>query len=197
MPDLSATTPDVTTSDRPAFSVRRLAIVSLGTLLTGLVGGLVWLWLARPAEWEGRNGGLVLTEFAARGQFSVVVVFVLVGVVASIVSGAVTARMLPDLGWPAVPLVLLLSALAALVAWRVGVELGPPDPSTVAGVSDGDRVPARLAVDTPAAFLVWPIFGLLGLVVATWSDGRRDAGAGAGRGGVGAVSERYEPRQHG
>ncbi|KQX76114.1 hypothetical protein [Aeromicrobium sp. Root472D3] len=194
MPDLSATP---TTSDtRSTVPVRRLAIVLLGTLLTGLVGGLVWLWLAQPAEWEGRDGGLVLTEAAARGQFSVVVVFVLVGVIASVVSGWVTARLLPDLGWLAVPLVAVLSAVAAVVAWRVGVELGPPDPSTVAGVADGDRVPARLAVDNVAPFLVWPIFGLVGVIGATWSDGRRDARPG-GRGAGAEVSERFEPRQHG
>ncbi len=190
MPDLSTTT--VTTTDtRPAAPVRRVLLVSLGTLLTGLVGGLVWLWLAHPAEWEGRNGGLVLTEAAARGQFSVVVVFVLVGVVASVVTGWVTARVLPDLGWLVVPLVLVLSTLAALVAWRVGVELGPPDPATVAGVADGDRVPARLAVDTVGPFLVWPIFALAGVIIATWADGRREDASRTD------LSERYVPRQHG
>jgi hypothetical protein len=193
LPDLSTIPAD----DHRTVPVRRLVIVVLGTLLTGVVGGLVWLWLARPAEWEGRNGGLVLTEAAARGQFAVVVVFVLVGVVASVVSGWATVRLLPGIGWLAVPLVVVLSTLAAIVAWRVGVELGPPDPSTVAGVADGDRVPARLAVDDVAPFLVWPIFGLAGVIGATWSDGRRDVRAEAGAGAAAGVSERYEPRQHG
>jgi hypothetical protein len=201
LPDLSdhshphaAPAPDGTghraTTSAPApvaVPVRRLLVASLGTLLTGLVGGLVWLWLARPAEWEGRNGGLVLTEAAAQGQFAVVVVFVLVGVVASVVAGWTTARLLPSLGWLTVPLVVVLTSLAAVVAWRVGVELGPPDPSTVPGVQDGDRVPSQLAVGDLAPFLVWPIFGLAGVIGATWADGRRDA----------ALSARSVPPRHG
>ncbi len=54
-----------------------------------------------------------------------------------------------------------------MIAWRLGVRLGPPDPSSVKGASVGDHVPAKLAIDGMAPFLVWPIFGLVGLIVAT------------------------------
>lgn len=172
MPELSTTPHDPTAPARPASTTRRLAIATLLTLLVGIVGGLVWLWLADPAEWMGRDGGIVLTEVAARGQFSVIVVFVAVGAVASIVCGWATTRLVPDLGWFAVPVVAVLTALAALVAWRVGVELGPPPPDTVSGVQVGDTVPSQLAVDSVAPFLVWPILGILGVIVATWTDGR-------------------------
>jgi hypothetical protein len=155
-----------------------LAVAGIG----GVVGGVAWQWLAHPAQWEGRNGGLVLTEAAARGQFSVVAVFVLIGVIVSIACGWSIVRLVPELGWLAVPLVVVLTTLAALIAWRLGVVLGPPDPSTVSGVQDGDRVPAALEVDSVAPFLVWPVFGLIGVIVATWSDGRR------------GVSERSGPR---
>ncbi|KAA1378700.1 hypothetical protein [Aeromicrobium fastidiosum] len=167
MPDLS-TTPSV----RPAVAPRRLAIATLVTLLAGVVAGLVWVWLAQPAEWLGRDGGIVLTEAASRGQFSVIVVFVAVGAVASLVSGVVTARLVPDLGWLAVPVAAALVTVAGLVAWRVGVELGPPPPGTVAGVGVGDKVPSQLAVDGVAPFLVWPIFGVLGVIVASWAGDR-------------------------
>ena len=170
MPDLS-TTPSV----RPASTPRRLAIATLATLLAGVVGGLVWVWLARPAEWVGRDGGIVLTEAASRGQFSVIVVFVGVGAAMSFASGWLTTRIVPDLGWLTVPVVAVLVTLAGLVAWRVGVELGPPAPGTVAGVGVGDKVPSQLAVDGIAPFLVWPIFGVLGVVLATWvGDHRAD-----------------------
>lgn len=156
---------------------RRLALVSVAALLAGLVGGLAWWWLAHPAQWEGRDGGIVLNEAAARGQFSVVVVFVLVGAVVSVICGAFVVRAVPDLGWLAVPVVVLLTAAASLVAWRVGVELGPPPPETVTGVQTGEKVPAQLAVDGLVPFLVWPIFGLAGVVAVTWAGDRRGAGA--------------------
>jgi hypothetical protein len=160
---------------------RRLLVAALAAVVVGVAAGAVWVWLAHPAEWEARNGGLVLTEAASRGRFSVVVVFVLIGVIVSVVGGWLAVRLLPGLGWLAVPLVGVLTVLAAVVAWRVGIVLGPPDPSSVAGVTDGDRVPSELAIDSVAPFLVWPIFGLAGVIGATWSDGRR-------------VSERSEPR---
>lgn len=152
---------------------RRVATLSLATLLGGVAAGLVWLWLAHPARWEVRDGGIVLTEAASRGQFQVVVVFVLVGAVGSLVAGWGIVRLLPDAGWLLTPVAVLVTSLAALIAWRVGVELGPPSPATVRGVQAGETLPSRLAVDSVAAFLVWPIFGLLGVIGATWSADRR------------------------
>jgi len=183
--DLSTNTPRTTvmppSASTPPTTGRRLVLAALVAVAVGVAAGAVWAWLAHPALWEGSDGRLVLTEAAARGRFSVVVVFVLIGVVVSLVGGWLVVRLVPDLGWLAVPAVVLLTAVAALVAWRVGVALGPPDPSSVSGVKDGDRVPSELVIDSVAPFLVWPIFGLAGVIGATWSDGRR-------------VSERSEPR---
>jgi len=164
--------PVVTEPEARTSLARRLVLASLGVLLLGVVAGLVWLWLAHPAEWEARNGGIVLTEAASRGQFSVVVVFVIVGVVASVLSGWLVARFLPGLGWLLTPVVVALTAVASVVAWRVGVELGPPSPASVPGTTVGDRLPSELAVDGVAPFLVWPIFGLVGVIGATWAAGR-------------------------
>jgi hypothetical protein len=169
------------TVDSSPVTSRRIVVAAVAAAVAGVGAGLVWLWLARPAQWEGRNGGLVLTEAASRGQFGVIVTFVLIGIVVSVACGWLVVRLVPDLGWLAVPVAVLLTAVMSVIAWRVGVALGPPDPSTVAGVQDGDRVPSRLAIDGVAPFLVWPIFGLAGVMVATWADGRR-------------LSERSEPR---
>jgi hypothetical protein len=157
--------------DRPA-PVRRLLVTGLSMLLLGIVAGLVWVQLARPARWEVRDNGIVLTEMASRGQFSVIVVFAAIGLVTSLLWSVVAARALPDLGWFLVPMVVVLTALAAVIAWRVGVELGPPPPASAGGLAVGDRVPAQLSVDGLAPFLVWPIFGLVGLIGATWTANR-------------------------
>lgn len=141
-------------------------------LVLAVVAGLVWLWLAEPAEWEVREAGVVLTEAASRGQFSVIVVFVLVGVVTSFVWAWAATWVLDGLGWLLIPAVVVLTTIAAVVAWRVGVDLGPPPPGSVTGVSVGDRIPAQLEVDGLAPFLVWPIFGLAGVIGATWTKGR-------------------------
>ena len=145
-----------------------MTVVVAAMLLLGVGSGLVWMWLANPAEWEVRSTGIVLTEAAATGQFSVIVVFVLVGAAVSLVWSWVTSWWLRDIGWLLTPLVVVTTLLAAVIAWRVGVELGPPSPETVRDASVGDMLPSRLKVDGITPFLVWPIFGLLGVLTATW-----------------------------
>lgn len=152
---------------------RRVALASIAVLAMGLVAGLIWLWLAEPAQWVVRDNGIALTEGAAKGQFSVIVLFVGLGVVGSLLAGAGIGWTLQDLGWSITPLVIVLTTIAALIAWRIGVELGPVDPATVGGAV-GDKISAPLEVDALAAFLAWPIAGLLGVVLAVGLDRRPD-----------------------
>lgn len=174
--DVSVSGPSAPSPVTSPSVARRLLLSTLAAILLGIVAGLVWLWLAQPAEWEARSNGIVLTEAASKGQFSVIVVFVMIGAVASVLCGWAVVRVLPQLGWLLTPVVVGLTLAACLVAWRVGVELGPPSPGSVAGVKVGDRVPSELAVDGGAPFLVWPIFGLVGVIAATWFGERRKAG---------------------
>ncbi|WP_456698124.1 hypothetical protein [Aeromicrobium sp. P5_D10] len=154
------------------MSVRRqVALASIGVLAMGLVAGLIWLWLAEPAQWVVRDNGIALTEGAAKGQFSVIVLFVGIGVLGSLLAGIGIGWTLQELGWPITPLVIVLTTLAAILAWRIGVELGPSDPATVGGAV-GDKISAPLEVDALAPFLVWPIAGLAGVVLAICLDRR-------------------------
>jgi len=143
-------------------------------LFLGVAAGFVWERIASPAEWEVTRTGLQMDEAASEGRFGVVVMFVLVGVLACLAWGAFAALTLRDLSWVVTPFILVLTAAAAVVAWRVGVTLGPPDPTTVKDVAVGDQVPARLAIDGIAPFLVWPIFGLVGFIVTTLLGTRLD-----------------------
>jgi hypothetical protein len=137
-------------------------------LLLGVAAGFVWERLANPAEWEVRGTGIVLTEAASKGQFSVVATYVFVGAVASLLLGWFTAWAARDLGWMLTPFIIGLTVIAAVIAWRLGVHLGPPDPSSVKGASVGDRIPSELAVNGFTPFLTWPIFGLVGLIGSTF-----------------------------
>lgn len=142
--------------------LRRLFLTAAAMLLLGVAAGFVWERLATPAEWEVRDAGVVMDEAASKGQFSVIVVFVLIGAVTSLIWGAFAAWTLRDVGWIVTPFIVVLTLTASVIAWRLGVRLGPPDPSTVRDAKVGDHIPARLAVDTFAPFLTWPVFGLAG-----------------------------------
>lgn len=152
---------------------RRLVMMSVATLVLAFIATFLWVWLAEPAQWEVRDAGIVLTEAASKGQFSVIVTFVLIGIGTSVLLGGAAGWVLSDLGWLVTPVVIVLTVLASLIVWRLGIALGPPTPASVSGVSIGDRIPAQLEIDALAPFLAWPIFGLAGVIVATWVKERR------------------------
>ncbi len=154
--------------------VRRVVLWSAGMLALGVLGGLLWLWLADPSEWQVTAQGIVLTEEAARGQFAVVVTFVGVGAALSFGWGWAAGHALRELGWVLVPVFGAVAGAAAVLAWRMGVALGPPHPRDAPDPSLGDRLPAPLAIDAVAPFLVWPMLALLGLLVSAWLDRSED-----------------------
>ena len=145
-----------------------------GLLVLGVASGFVWLLLAKPAEWEVTDNGIILTEDGAKGRFGVIVTFVLIAIVVAFLWGLVAGLRLQRVGWLLVPVFAIAAALAGVLAWRIGAAFGPPDPASVTGGSVGDRLPQRLAVDAVTPFLTWPIFALLGLLIATYSA--RDSG---------------------
>jgi hypothetical protein len=140
---------------------------------------VVWQWQAKPAEWEVRSdGSIVLTEVAARDQFGVIIVFVIAGIIASLVWGFATTFALRDLGWRLTPLVVLTTVAAALIAWRVGIELGPVGPRDAVDPAVGDMLPSKLAIDGIAPFVVWPMFGVIGVFIASWMGKESDEHVG-------------------
>lgn len=154
-------------SGRPAPST---ALWLSGFLLAGVVGGVAWLLLADPARFEVTAEATILSESGAKGRFGVIVTYVAIAAVASFLWGVVAGYKLRDRGWSMVPLFAVSATLAGIIAWQIGVRLGPPDPTTV-NAKVGDSIPQELAIDTVSAFLIWPIFALLALFLVVYSSG--------------------------
>lgn len=145
-----------------------VAIVALGGAL-GALGG--WLWYR---WWGPPNVGRVydtpdgrtwvdLTErglaqvFAATGQY------VVVGLALGLLLGVLAAVLGRHRALVALGAVLVASALAAYVASRVGIALGPTDPQTlVDDVELGERLPAAITLSGWTPYLMWPIGALVG-----------------------------------
>ena len=140
-----------------------LISVVLAMTVFGAAAGVLWLRLATPARWEYTEAGLVLTESAAGQQFGIVAWYVLIGVVTSAIFGWVMQRRRRAIGWYVVPLVVVGSLVAAVVASRVGLVFGPADPRTVGGLQIGDTVPMRLELGAFSPLLTWVAGGLLGI----------------------------------
>lgn len=152
----------------------RWSVLVVSAVLLGVVGAVAWSQLAEPGLWEVRETGIVLTEDASRGQFSVIVVFTLIGAIAALLWAAAMTATVRQGGWLLVAAVVVGSTLAGVIAWQVGMVLGPPAPDSVPGLALGDRVPDELRVDGIAPFLVWPMSALVGVLLATW--GQHDRG---------------------
>lgn len=149
--------------------MRRLLGVLVAAVLCGVAGAWLWAQIANPGTWTVTEQGLTMGEDAAQGQFSVLASFVAVGVGGGLLFGLVGA-LLTGSGrahghWGLVPVLSALSMAAALIAWRLGVEFGPPDPQAVAGLAAGDTVSDQLAVNAWTAFLAWPIGTLVGILI--------------------------------
>ncbi|TXL62854.1 hypothetical protein [Aeromicrobium terrae] len=167
----------------------RLIRWSGGMLVLGVVGGLLWVWQADPAEWSVTKDGILLSEDAVRGQFSVVVTFMLVGAALSFLWAWAAAHAMRDVGWVRVPAFAVAAALAALVAWRLGVWLGPSGPEHATDPAIGDHLASQLKIDAVTPFLAWPVFALLGLLWDSWLQRPDDADT--------EVSEQSEPSHRG
>jgi len=107
-------------------------------------------------------------------------VFAVLGAGCGVVAAIVVRRWLRELGWPVVAALAVGGALASLVAWRVGVWLGPDDPTgltTATGVLA--EQPLRLHAD--GLLLVWSIASVLVALLTLLADADADADVAGSR----------------
>jgi hypothetical protein len=158
--------------------VARAAILTL--ILFTVLGCLAaWLWSmwADPAHYQVTRDNAVMGELEAGRQFGTDVVYSAIAVVAGLVAGSVLGWRYGRVGW-VLPVVTALAAVgAAVIAWRLGIALGPPEPLTAVGAAEtGELVPERLDVHARGLLLLWPTAALVGLiasVAATDATARR------------------------
>ena len=168
--------PDVVTSSRAVLRTLVEVVVVLGAFAAvGLGAGWLWqqLWTPTPGavvdgQWYGGvaiEGDTASFNFESlQRDFSAIGIYVVIGFVAALVLGVLASF----LGRRR-ELVLLLavtagSVLAAFLAYRLGVHLGPPDPQVAAAAADdGTRLPGELTLPGTSPFLAWPVGALAGL----------------------------------
>lgn len=142
----------------------------------GALAGLVWQWAWTPPmgivvdhQWVPLDAIELAQEYSATGWY------VVVGVVAGLISGVVVSLLLDR-----VPLVTLAALVvgAALGAWLmsvVGTAVGPADPDVLARTAaDGKHLPMALAVTGKSPYAAIPVGAVLGLIlVFVGVSGRR------------------------
>ena len=153
-------------------SRRAAAEVGVASLVTGLVTGVLWRWIAVPRLPLSRVDGdtVVVDETEIVKAFNADGWVAVLGLAAGLVLGALAQRRHRD-GGAVVPLTLAVAGGAgSLLAWWLGLLLGPgPLAARAEGMPPGARLPLPLELTAPGVLLVWPIAALVALLLtAAW-----------------------------
>jgi hypothetical protein len=150
-----------------ALVVRAVLITGALFLVAGLVGGWLWSEFADPPAFEVVRSTAIMGEEEAGRQFGVDVTFALIGLAVAFPLGLLTGWRWHRVGWPQAVACAVAAGIAAVVAWRLGVILGPEDPAGLLdGASVGDLLPEQLDVHARGLLLAWPVGALAGFVAA-------------------------------
>lgn len=154
-------------SDGVTGALGRDIVAVLGSLLSvGVLCGVLWWLLVSPPELTKLRDRAVMSEVELGKRFSVDAMYVVLAVLAGLVSGVA-------LSWwrsrdPLLTSALLLvgAGVAAALMALTGYVLGPGDPEAALVTAEvSAHVPERLKVDIWTVYLAWPIGVLAGALV--------------------------------
>ncbi|MFF7975482.1 AAA family ATPase [Streptomyces sp. NPDC007905] len=161
--------------------VRDAAVITLAVaLLGGVLFGLLWWWLAPHvplvADQVDKSWVVYLKDTEGEQAVGVDGTFTLLGLAFGVVSAAVVFLLRRRGGVPLVVALGLGGLLASVLAWRLGVWLGPPSDviAHAKAVGKGVTFSAPLKLSAKGALLAWPLAGLLVHLGLTALFGPRD-----------------------
>lgn len=147
------------------YAVQAVAIVAIFAAV-GAVAGVVWEWVWTPPVGVVVHHQWLQDEVGLRGDFSATGTYVLVAVVAGLLTGVVVSLLLDRSELVTLVAVVAGALLAGWVMHRVGSHLGPADPRHLAAsAKDETQLPGPLVVSGKSALRAFPAGALLGLTV--------------------------------
>ncbi|MES9522072.1 AAA family ATPase [Streptomyces capoamus] len=160
--------------------LREAAVITVATALGGALLGLLWWWLAPHvplvADEIGKNWVVYLKDTEGEQAIGVDGTFTLLGLAFGLVGAVVVFGLRRRGGVPLVVALGLGGLLGSLLAWRLGVWLGPESDvlAHARAVGKGVTFPAPLKLSAKGALLAWPLAGLLAHLGLTALFGPRD-----------------------
>jgi hypothetical protein len=149
-------------------------------VVCALVGAVVafpaaWIWLtvADPPSGPFSKTGITLGETQLNQQSEVTLWFLVVGFFVGLLAGAAVGWFGRRRGVVAVIGALVLCGVAAGLTAYLGISVfGPDERAEGASAKIGESIRSELTVGTDAAYLSWPIGGLIGtcVVILFWPD---------------------------
>lgn len=143
--------------------IRDGAAIALVVGVTGVLLGLLWAWLAPRVQYVSNGEAVFLRDTESEARIGSDAVFFLLSLGFGVLSASAVFLWRRRGGVPQVIGLVLGSAFAAVVGWRVGLWLGPS--SDLVGVARraGKGVPfdAPLELMAHGALLAWPMAAVI------------------------------------
>jgi len=133
----------------------------------GAVAGVVWEWIWTPPGQVVQGHQVFFDSYASlRRVFTGTGLYVLVGAVASALLSLGVVLLARGRELLTLLLIVVGSAIAAALMWRVGTLLGPGDPASLAAhTAKRTSVPGPLSVEGKSPYLIWPMTSLFVLAL--------------------------------
>jgi hypothetical protein len=165
----------------PGSPVRTAFLVLLAYAVVGALAGVVWEWIWTPPGQVIQQHHLFYDSYASlRRVFTGTGLYVIVSAIAGALLGLLVALFFRGRELLVLGLVIVGSALAAALMWRVGTLLGPSDPASIAAHAQGTtKVSGELTVAGKSPFVVWPMVSLLVLALVYFAVPGRPSSSAA------------------
>lgn len=145
-----------------------LGILAGLSVIVGALCALLWARLVHlPAYVVGPDYFATMSEQGHTEVFASDAWFVVIGLVAGLLLGALAWSWFAALGWPVALIASAASVVAGLVCWGVGQLLGPGDfDARVARAAPGDEVRIAFTLHAPAALAAWGLAAAVPVLLA-------------------------------
>ncbi|GAA2234853.1 hypothetical protein GCM10010232_21960 [Streptomyces amakusaensis] len=147
----------------PRAELRDAALVALVVTVLGVVLGLLWLWLAPRVPLISNGEAVFLKNTESESAVGADGVFALLAAALGVLSGAAVYLFRRCGGIPLVIALALGGVLASVLAWRLGVWLGPTADVAAHAKEAGRGVTfdAPLKLGAKGMLLAWPLTAML------------------------------------
>ncbi|MFD3486914.1 DUF2567 domain-containing protein [Streptomyces sp. NPDC058665] len=155
--------------------LKQAAVVTLVVAVSGVLLGLLWLWLSPRVPLIAGESAVFLKDTEGEEAIGADGTFVLLALGFGLVSAALVFLFRRRGGVPLVVGLALGGLLASGLAWLVGWGLGPDDVVTQArAAGEGATFDAPLELNARGALLAWPVAAMIVHLALTALFGPRD-----------------------
>ncbi|MBT2386005.1 ABC transporter permease [Streptomyces sp. ISL-11] len=156
--------------------LRQAAVVAGAVAVSGVLLGLLWVWLAPRVPLISDGKAVYLRNTEGEQAIGADGTFALLALAFGVVSAAVVFWFRRRGGIPLVGALGAGSLLASVIGWRLGVWLGPDADvvETAKAVGKGVVFDAPLKVAAKGVLLAWPLAAMAVHLVLTAAFGPRD-----------------------